>query len=96
MKKDDIITYGLIGLGIYLLVTQRQRPQVYYPAIQQQLPAPPPQGTPQWAGWVQLVLQTGIDVAELFAPGGPFHSYSDEEINQALASGGFTPIDIVP
>lgn len=80
-KNNNLITLGLIGVGVYLLTKQQTPRYNYYPQYPQIPPAPPP-GTAQWQQWVSLVVNTVGAVANLWAPGGPFHN---QPLNQAQA-----------
>jgi hypothetical protein len=81
-KSNNLLTIGLIGVGIYLLTKQQQPPRYnYYPQYPQIPPAPPP-NTPQWQQWVSLVVNSLGVVANLWAPGGPFYN---QPLNQTQA-----------
>lgn len=69
--KDKTIAYVAIGAAAFLLLTRGQ--------AQNRPPAPPPPMPPQqgggqqWAMWVSTIASAAGNLAQLFAPGGPFN-----------------------
>ncbi len=71
MKQKQLIGMILLGgLAAYLL-TRQQAPQ--YRGPYQNIPPPPPQSSPNFQVWVNTILQTFGQVADLWKPGGPFY-----------------------
>lgn len=77
MKNSDLITYGLIGLGAYLLLrpNQVQTQQPFYPGqTYYQLPPNPNTNAAAWQQWVATIVSIFGNVATLWQPGGPFYN----------------------
>lgn len=90
--KPEVVIIG--GLLLYMLSRRnnnastnnnQQQPPVYT------YPQPPAQNSPQWAQWAQTIISTFGNVAQLWAPGGPFYNQPTQDIIDAT---GVTPPDI--
>jgi len=71
-KDNKIMILGLLAVG-YLLLKKQQTPYNYYQQYPY-IPPAPPQNTPAWQQWVSVIVGTFGAVANLWAPGGPFHN----------------------
>jgi len=93
-KKDDmykkIAIAALIGAGIYMLTRPRTAPPT--PANFQQIPPAPPPQTQQWGQWVEGVLATFGNVAQLWQPGGPFYQQPITQQQATEISSGLTNV----
>lgn len=84
--KNKQLAYIILGVGAFLLLSQKQRPQSgpynYYPNIP---PPPPPRpNTAQAFGnWVNAILNSYGAVAELWEPGGPFYQLPPDQAQAA-------------
>lgn len=71
MKKNQVLGLVLLGgIALYYFM-QQQRP--VYTGPYQNVPPPPPQNSPNYQVWVNTILQTFGQVADLWKPGGPFY-----------------------
>jgi len=82
--KDNTTAYLVLGAAAFFLLTKRgqSQPTYNYPP-----PPPPQQGTGgNWAMWINTILNSASDVADLWKPGGPFHNPTglSREQNEAL------------
>lgn len=92
MKKDNTGTWILIGLGVFLLLQQRQvttyppgqYPYQNFPNIPQ-APSTKGQAFQQWA---QSIVNLYGNIKALWEPGGPFYKHRTDDI--------FDVIDVDP
>lgn len=74
MKLSNNQLLGLVILGgaaAWYFMNQQQQPQ--YTGQYSNIPPPPPQSSPNYQAWVNTILQTFGQVADLWKPGGPFY-----------------------
>lgn len=71
MKPKQIIGLAVLAGLAYYLYSQQQAPR--YTGPYQNIPPPPPQSSPNYQVWVNTILQTFGQVADLWKPGGPFY-----------------------
>ena len=86
--KNKQLAYIILGVGAFLLLSQKQRPPYqtgpynYYPNIP---PPPPPRpNTAQaFSDWVSAILNSYGAVADLWQPGGPFYQLPPDQAQAA-------------
>lgn len=71
MKQKQLIGVALLAGLAYYLYSQQQTTR--YTGAYQNVPPPPPRTSPNYQVWVNTILQTFGQVADLWKPGGPFY-----------------------
>lgn len=71
MKNKQVIGLAVLGALAFYLYSQQQ--QTRYTGQYQNIPPPPPPSSPNYQVWVNTILQTFGQVADLWKPGGPFY-----------------------
>lgn len=71
MKNKQLIALALLGGAAALYLMNQQPPR--YTGQYANIPPPPPRNSPNYQQWVQTILQTFGQVADLWKPGGPFY-----------------------
>lgn len=71
MKQKQLIGLAILGGLAYYLATRNQTP--VYRGQYSNIPPPPPPSSPNFQIWVNTILQTFGQVADLWKPGGPFY-----------------------
>lgn len=71
MKQKQLIGLAILAGLAYYLTTRNQQP--VYRGPYSNIPPPPPPTSPNFQVWVNTILQTFGQVADLWKPGGPFY-----------------------
>lgn len=71
MKQKQLIGLAILAGLAYYLTTRNQ--QLVYRGPYSNIPPPPPTSSPNFQIWVNTILQTFGQVADLWKPGGPFY-----------------------
>lgn len=82
MKEKQLIGIALLGVAAYLIT--RKAPA--YTGPYQNIPPAPPPSSPNFQIWVNTILKTFGQVADLWKPGGPFYK---QPVPQPTAGDGW-------